>query len=211
MNSKSFLALSCPKWLSFKFTTAPDVTVKTFTTWGKLQPRIYQWAQLTAGKNDPNSLWDSQKREWPFTVSHGCKSTAFSSPCVPQIEEYLCVVKQSEPARKGTDNGGPAWGKTAPFLSVDEQSTARTRNFSAWVLSNSWSQENVCLRPKPPPILCVRRIPKTKSWWEWTNQGRVREGEKWADVGGVGRWAKDWQSCHPTPKGINCLNHQLKH
>jgi len=66
--------------------------------------------------------------------------------------------------------------KTAPFLSVDEQSTARTRNFSAWVLSNSWSQENVCLRPKPPPSLCVRRIQKqNRGESELTREECVRE------------------------------------
>ena len=66
--------------------------------------------------------------------------------------------------------------KTAPFLSVDEQSTARTRNFSAWVLSNSWSQENVRLRPKPPPSLCVRRIQKqNRGESELTREECVRE------------------------------------
>ena len=29
-----------------------------------------------------------------------------------------------------------------------------------------------------------------------------------AVVGGVGVWAMDRQSYHPTPKGNNCLNHQ---
>ena len=31
--------------------------------------------------------------------------------------------------------------KTAPFFPMDEQTTGRTRNFSAWVFSNSWREE----------------------------------------------------------------------
>ena len=77
--------------------------------------------------------------------------------------------------------------KTAPFLSVDEQSTARTQNFSAWVLSNSWSQENVCLRPKPPPSLCVRRIQKqNRGESELTREECVMEknGQTWVEWAG---------------------------
>ena len=84
-----------------------------------------------------------QLRTWMalFRKNRGWKRTALCLPCAPQAEEYLCMGKQSDPVRKGTDNGGPAWGKTAQFLPVDGQTTGRTRNFSAWVFNNSWREE----------------------------------------------------------------------
>ena len=81
-------------------------------------------------------------REWLFSGKIVGENAQLSARCISwKPRKFLCLREQSDLVRKGTNNGGPAWGKTAPFFPVDEQTTGRTWNFSAWVFSNSWREE----------------------------------------------------------------------
>ena len=96
-------------------------------------------------------------REWLFSGNRGWKRTALSS--LYQLETRKIPVREEAiwPSEEGTANGGPAWGKTAPFFPVDEQTTGRTRNFSAWVFSNSWREEEKSAWVKSAFFLSIQK------------------------------------------------------
>ena len=74
--------------------------------------------------------------------------------------------------------------KTAPFLSVDEQSTARTRNFSAWVLSKLVEPRNCLPETKTTPQPVREEDPKqNRGESELAREECVREknGQTWVE------------------------------
>ena len=110
----------------------------------------------------PNRIWTPQLTQFRGE-DNSPKTLTVSTPLTWEIDpNNLCVRKNSHPTEKYTGKTYPIFcvripavealreEKTTPIFPVDEQNNGKDANYSAWVLSNSWSPRK-CLRETKQP------------------------------------------------------------